>query len=48
MPYAKFMISVGKGLYKAAIKFCRFIDNSFKLGNHNVLLETNYDLRVLN
>ena len=40
------MISkIGKGLYKVVIGLLiRTNDTRFNLGNHNVLLETNYDL----
>ena len=38
-------ISEGKGLYKVVKGFrLSMIDIHFDLGNHNVLLETNYDL----
>ena len=36
---------IGKGLYKVVIRLSiRTNDTRFNLGNHNVLLETNYDL----
>ena len=39
------MISKGKGLYKIVTGLLiRTNDTRFNLGNHNVLLETNYDL----
>ena len=45
MSYANHDIEKGKGLYKVVIGFLiRANDTRFNLGNHNVLLETNYDL----
>ena len=42
-------ISRGKELYKVMIGYVNWeIDIHFNLDNHNVLLETNYDLWVLN
>ena len=45
MPYANHDIGKGKGLYKVVtgLLICTN-DARFNLGNHNVLLETNYDL----
>ena len=45
MPYANHDIENGKGLYKVVtgLFFVR-MTLVFNLGNHNVLLETNYDL----
>ena len=45
MPYANHDIGKGKELYKIATGLLiRTNDTRFNLGNHNVLLETNYDL----
>ena len=45
MPYANHDIENGKGLYNVVtgLFFVR-MTLVFNLGNHNVLLETNYDL----
>ena len=45
MPYANHDIEKSKGLYKivTGLLICKN-DTRFNLGNHNVLLETNYDL----
>ena len=45
MPYANHDIRNGKGLYKVVTGlFIRKNVTRFNLGNHNILLETNYDL----
>ena len=45
MLYANHDIEKGKGLYKIVTGLLiRKNDTRFNLGNHNVLLETNYDL----
>ena len=45
MPYANHDIVKGKGLYKIVKGLLiRKNDTRFNLGNHNVLLEANYDL----
>ena len=45
MPYANHDIGKGKGVYKVVIDLLICTkDTRFNLGNHNVLLETNYDL----
>ena len=45
MRYANHDIGKGKGLYKVVIGLLiRTNDTRFNLDNHNVLLETNYDL----
>ena len=45
MPYANHNIENGKRLYKIVIGlFICKNDIRFNFGNHNVLLETNYDL----
>ena len=45
MPFANHDIEEGKGLYKIVTGLLiRTNDARFNLGNHNVLLETNYDL----
>ena len=45
MPYANHDIEKGKGLYKIVTGLLIRTNNTwFNLGNHNILLETNYDL----
>ena len=45
MPYANHDIEKAKGLYKIVTGLLIHTnDTRFNLGNHNVLLETNYDL----
>ena len=45
MLYANYDIEKGEGLYKIVTSLLiRKNDTRFNLGNHNVLLETNYDL----
>ena len=45
MPYANHDIEKEKGLYKIATSLLSPTnDTRFNLGNHNVLLDTNYDL----
>ena len=45
MPYANHDIKKGKRLYKVVTGLFIHKNNThFNLGNHNVLLETNYDL----
>ena len=45
MPYANHDSENGKGLYTVVIDLLiRTNDTRFNLDNHNVLLETNYDL----
>ena len=45
MPYANHDIEKGKGLYKIVTGLLiRKNDTRFNLGNHNILLETNYNL----
>ena len=45
MPYANHDIGKGKGLYKVVTSLLiRTRDTQFNLDNHNVLLETDYDL----
>ena len=45
MPYANHDIEKGKGLYKIVTGlFICMNDTRFNLGNHNILLGTNYDL----
>ena len=49
MLYANHDIENGKGLYKVVIGLLiRTNDTPFNLGNHNALLETNYDFMGLN
>ena len=45
MPYANHDIEKGKRSYKIVTSLLiRKNDTRFNLGNHNILLETNYDL----
>ena len=45
MPYANHDIGKGKRLYKVVTALLiRTNDTQFNVGNHNVLLEANYDL----